>query len=138
LLKLIETRWRFVFKMSQDIVADALNRMINAKRAGHNSLTIYKHSKLLLSILALAKLKGYVKSYKVKDNILEMELDNLHACKAIKPRYTITVKDIDKYVRRYLPARNLGILIISTNQGLMTNQTAEEKQLGGSAIAYMY
>ncbi|MCA9485672.1 MAG: 30S ribosomal protein S8, partial [Nanoarchaeota archaeon] len=50
--------------MSQDIVADTLNQMMNIRRAGKTELTVKKHSKLLLSVLAIAKLKGYVKEYK--------------------------------------------------------------------------
>jgi small subunit ribosomal protein S8 len=124
--------------MSQDIVADALNQMMNALRARQTSVTLKRHSKLLLSVLAIAKLKGYVKSYKVDGTSLLVEFDKLNACNSIKPRFTISVSDIDKYVKRYLPAREIGILIVSTNQGLMTHQTAQDKNLGGSLIAYMY
>jgi len=46
--------------MSQDVVSDALNQMMNAVRAGKSFVEIKRHSKLLLSILAIAKLKGYV------------------------------------------------------------------------------
>ena len=45
---------------------------------------------------------------------------------------------MNKYVKRYLPARDIGALIITTNQGLMTHQTALDKNLGGSLIAYFY
>lgn len=124
--------------MSQDIIADALNQMLNATRAGKSSLTIKKHSKLLLSILAIAKLKGYVKSYKAEDRTLTIELGNINDCKAVKPRYMVSVPELDKYVRRYLPARGIGFIIISTSKGLMTHQTAIEKNLGGSIIAYIY
>jgi small subunit ribosomal protein S8 len=69
---------------------------------------------------------------------LFIEFNELHKCKAVKPRYIVKVKDIDKYVRRYLPARNIGTLIISTSEGLVTHQTAIDKNIGGSVIAYMY
>ena len=124
--------------MSQDIVSDALNQMMNAKRARKNSVNISKYSKLLISILAIGKLKGYVSSYRVNDEILSVEFGKLNACRAIKPRYIVKAIMIEKYVRRYLPARDLGILIISTSQGLMTHQTAIEKNIGGSVIAYFY
>ena len=124
--------------MSQDIVSDALNKMLNARKAGKTSLTVRRHSKFLLSILAIAKLKGYVKSYKVTDSILTIEFGNINGCQAIKPRFIVKVADIDKYVTRYLPAKNLGIIIISTSQGLMTHQTAQDKNIGGSLIAYIY
>jgi len=124
--------------MSQDIVADALNQMMNALKAKKNSITVKHHSKFLLSILAIAKLKGYVKSYKVDGTDLTIELDKLNGCRAIKPRYLVHSEDIDKYVSRYLPAKNIGTIIISTSQGLMSHQTAQDKNLGGSLIAYMF
>lgn len=124
--------------MSQDIIADTLNTLINAKRAGKKIVQTPHYSKVLLSILAIGKLKGYIKHYEVKLGVLTIESAKLNNCKAVKPRYSVSVSQIDRYVARYLPARNIGILIISTSQGLMTHQTAQEKKLGGSLIAYMY
>jgi small subunit ribosomal protein S8 len=127
-----------IVKMSQDIVADGINMMMNAKRARKSFVVLKKHSKLLLAILAIGKLKGYVKDYKVKENELKVDFGKLNACKAVKPRYIVKSNTIGKYVRRYLPARDLGVVIVSTSQGLMTHQTAVEKNLGGSVIAYFY
>ena len=124
--------------MNQDIVADVLNQMMNAKRANKNSVSVKKHSKVLLGILAIGKLRGYIKDYRIEGRDLSIEFEKLNACKAVKPRYVVKVKTIDKYVKRYLPARGMGTVIISTNQGLMTHQTALEKNIGGSVIAYFY
>jgi small subunit ribosomal protein S8 len=124
--------------MSQDIISDGLNRIMNAKLAGHSNVTLKNHSKFLQSILAIGKLKGYISEYNVTPKGLFIEFNELHKCKAVKPRYIVKVKDIDKYVRRYLPARNIGTLIISTSEGLVTHQTAIDKNIGGSVIAYMY
>ena len=124
--------------MSQDIVADALNKMLNAKKARKENLLINMHSKMLVSILAIAKLKGDVKDYKIDKNKLNVDLGGVHFCKAIKPRFVIGFIEVEKYVKRFLPAKNIGIIIISTSEGLMTHQTAMEKNLGGSLIAYFY
>ncbi|MBS3066143.1 30S ribosomal protein S8 [Candidatus Pacearchaeota archaeon] len=124
--------------MSQDIISDVLNQIMNAKRAGKLDLEVNHSSKSLISILALAKLKGYIKNYELTKKSLKIEIGRLNACNAIKPRYTIIVSQIEKYEKRYLPARGFGILILSTSKGLMTNQTAKEKNIGGSLIAYMY
>ncbi len=124
--------------MSQDVVADALNQIMNAKRARKTSLELNYYSKFLISVLALAKLKGYIKDYKHGKKALKIEIGRLNECNAIKPRFNITIEEIEKYERRYLPAQALGMLIISTSQGLMTNQTAKEKNIGGSLIAYMF
>jgi len=129
---------RSIVKMSQDVVADALNKILNLKKTGGKSLEVKKYSKLLISVLAIAKLKNYVKEYRVDSGVLKIEIDDLNSCRAIKPRFMVSKDEIEKYVKRYLPARNIGIIIISTSEGLMTHTTAIEKKLGGSLIAYIY
>lgn len=124
--------------MSQDITADALNQIMNARRAGKAQLVLARHSKLLLGILGIAKLRGYVKDFSVDGKQLTVVLGGILGCKAIKPRYTVTIDEIAKYEKRYLPAKDLGILIVSTPKGLMTHTTAREKHLGGCLIAYFY
>ncbi|MBI2452593.1 30S ribosomal protein S8 [Candidatus Pacearchaeota archaeon] len=124
--------------MSQDIVSDALNRIMNAERARKKEVRIKQHSKLLMSILAIAKLKGYVKNYGLEKKELVVEIGKLNSCKAVKPRYMIRVGEIEKYVKRYLPAKDIGILVISTSKGLVTHLTAYERNFGGSLIAYFY
>jgi small subunit ribosomal protein S8 len=124
--------------MSQDVISDALNKMLNAERAGKNVISIKRHSKLLLSVLAIAKLRGYVKNYRLENNVLSVEIGKLNSCRAIKPRFVVQVDEIEKYTKRYLPAKDIGILVVSTSQGLMTHHTAEEKNIGGALIAYFY
>lgn len=123
--------------MSQDIVADALNEIMNAKRAGKTKVVIKKHSKLLKNILDIVKEAGYL-DYSINDKELNVEIKNLNEIKAIKPRFTVSVKKINSYTRRFLPAKNYGFIIISTNKGLMKGNEAEEKRIGGCLIAYVY
>lgn len=73
-----------------------------------------------------------------KTNAIKVEIGKLNECKAIRPRFYVTVKEIEKYVRRYLPARDFGYVIISTNKGLLTHNEAIEKNIGGSLIAYFF
>jgi len=112
--------------------------MMNALRARKNFVSLKFSSKLLLSVLAIAKLKGYVKSYSFDNKVLRIEFDKLNACNAIKPRFIVGVEDLDKYTKRYLPAKDIGILIVSTSKGLMTHQTAQDKNIGGCLVAYFY
>lgn len=124
--------------MSQDVVADALNQIMNAKRSRKKSLEVKRHSKLLLSVLALAKLHGYIHSYKAEGTVVKIELGKVNGCNAIKPRTPVQVDEVDRYIKRYLPAKNIGIIILSTSKGLMTHITAIEKKIGGSLLAYFY
>ncbi len=123
--------------MSQDIVADALNQIMNAKRAKKNEVIIQKHSKLLRNILDIAKESGYI-DYEVNGTKIKVKIFKLNEIKAIKPRYTVGVNKINNYVRRFLPAKNFGFVIISTNRGLMKTNEAEEQNLGGCLIAYIF
>lgn len=126
--------------MSRDIVADALNMIRNAKRARKNSVKINQISNLLIETLKIMKHKDAVKKYKVnsKEKSIEITIGDLNDCKAIKPRFTVKKDQIDKYRRRYLPARNIGTIIVSTNKGLMTHEEALEEDIGGCLIAYFY
>lgn len=123
--------------MSQDIIADTLNEIMNAKKARKSQINVIRSSKLLLNVLEIAKKKGYIEDFKVKAKDLEIKF-KLNECRAIKPRFNVQVDEIEKYIRRFLPARDFGIIIISTSSGLMTHEEAYEKNLGGSLIAYFY
>lgn len=124
--------------MKQDIISDALNNIMNAKRAGKSSITINRYSKLLLNLLNMAKELGYL-DYAVEDNSIKINLsESLNEFKAIKPRYNVPVEKINKYVRRFLPARDFGFVVVSTSKGLMLHGDAESKHMGGCLIAYIY
>ncbi len=123
--------------MSQDNVADILNQVMNARRARKSSLVTTKSSKLLIEVLSLMKQYGYI-DFTLEEGKLTITLKEISKCMAIKPRYAVRKKEIEKYVRRFLPARNFGYVIVSTSKGLMTHQEAQEKNIGGSLIAYFY
>lgn len=123
--------------MSQDIVSDALNELMNAKRSRKKSIVIRKNSKLLRNVLEIIKDAGYI-DYSVDGNQVKVEIKELNHVESVKPRFTASVDQINKYVRRFLPAKNFGFIIISTNQGLMTHYDAQEKNIGGCLIAYVY
>ncbi len=86
------------------------------------------------------KEKGVIKKYKIdgKEKSIEVALGEFTECRAIKPRFTADKSQIEKYRRRYLPARNLGTIIISTNKGLMTHEEAFAEGIGGILVAYFY
>ncbi len=125
--------------MSQDVVADGLNQIMNTKRIGRLDLVIKRYSKVLLSLFELMKDKGHI-DYEVNEEskTVSVKIMKLNECRAVKPRYYVSVADIDKYLRRFLPSRNFGSLIISTNKGMMNQKEAIEANIGGSVVAYFY
>ena len=130
--------------MSQDKISDALNQIMNAKTAGKKEVKINHISKPLINLFELMKKGKYInfevfdKEENSKKPFVNVKILKLNECKAIKPRYFVQVKDIEKYLRRFLVSRNFGFLIISTNKGLLNQDEALEKKIGGSLIAYFY
>jgi len=127
--------------MAQDILSDALNQIMNAKKVGKTEVEIKRTSKLLISLLELMKKDGYIdfkKGEKEGKETILIEIKELNECKAIKPRFYVSISEIDKYSRRYLPSRKFGELIISTSKGLLKQGECYDKNIGGSLIAYYY
>jgi ribosomal protein S8 len=125
--------------MSQDIVADGLNQIMNAKRMEKRELTIQRYSKVLLGLFEMMKKKGHI-DYEVDEEAksVSVKVIKLNECRAVKPRYYVAVEGINKYLRRFLPSRNFGSLVISTNMGLLDYKEAIKNKIGGSVIAYFY
>lgn len=117
-------------------ITDVLNRIMNAKMAGKTYCEV-QSSNLLLNVLDIMKKHGYIE-YKAEGEKAIIKFAKLNKCGVITPRFHIKHDNIEKYIRRFLPARDLGVIIISTNKGLMTHKEAEEKKLGGALIAYCY
>ncbi|MFB6246747.1 MAG: 30S ribosomal protein S8 [Candidatus Pacearchaeota archaeon] len=126
--------------MAHDIVADGLNMIKNANKAGKEFVKVTYISNLLIEVLKIMKQSGAIKRYKInpKEKSVEVTIGEMFDCKSIKPRFTAKKGDLEEYRRRYLPSRKLGTLIISTNKGLMTYEEAEKENIGGCLIAYFY
>lgn len=124
--------------MSQDIIADTLNEVMNAQKSRKETVVVDRHSKLLLQVLEIGKKEGYIENYKINKTKLEIKIGNLNECRAVKPRFYATKNEIMKYVKRFLPARGVGTIIISTNKGVITHEKAINENIGGALIAYFY
>ncbi|MEM4499804.1 MAG: 30S ribosomal protein S8 [Candidatus Woesearchaeota archaeon] len=129
--------------MQNDPISDALSKILNAEKSGKGQVIIKPVSKLLMKILDLLQTNRYVGSYQVIEDSKGryIVLNLVHAInhiQAIKPRFPVKLEDYEKYEKRFLPANDFGIIIVSTNQGLMTHVEAKQKRLGGKLIAYCY
>lgn len=105
-------------------------------------LTIY-NSKLIKKVLDILQKYNYIAGYEEiedsKGNLLRIYLNgNINKIGAIKPRFAVKHNEYEKFEKRYLPAKNFGILIVSTTKGLMTHEEAKSKHIGGRLIAYCY
>ena len=122
-----------------DTISDRLNQIMMAMNAGKKSFEMYS-SKFLVKVLEIMKKNGYI-DYKLKDDKFQkvvIEIKLLNECRSIRPRFYVKKDELDRYIRRFLPSRGFGVIIISTSKGLMTHNEALEKGIGGSLIAYCF
>lgn len=125
----------------KDHLSAMMNDLMNCKKAHKAETVVIPSTKLLIEVLTLMKKYGYVESFKEIDDKIKkivIKLGKINKCNSIKPRFYVQKKEIYRYIERYLPSRNIGILIISTNKGLLTQHEVIEKNIGGSLIAYCY
>ncbi len=125
-----------------DRVADAINTIKTHERIGRAQCTL-SSTKFIRAILDVMKKESYIGGYdefaEGRMRKLRVTLTNrINDIGVIKPRYSVTSKQMQGYEMRYIPSRDFGILIVSTSQGLMTNREAREKNIGGRLVAYMY
>ena len=130
--------------MVNDTIADMLTRIRNANQMKYAKVSVL-NTKMTREIAAILKEEGYISNFDVhaESNMLDLELkygENK------KERVIVGLKRISKpglrvYVKHEeLPRvlNGLGIAIISTSKGIMTDKKARENGLGGEVLAYIW
>ncbi len=124
-----------------DTLSNALSTILKAEMLGRMSCAV-QDSKLIRHVLSLMRDMGYVAEFKEVDSergkLLVKLSGAINKCGVIKPRYNIKLPEFEKFEKRYLPAKNMGIIVVSTSQGITTHHLAKERKSGGRLIAYCY
>ncbi|HII72684.1 TPA: 30S ribosomal protein S8 [Candidatus Woesearchaeota archaeon] len=126
-----------------DPLSNALSKVLNGETVGKKEIVIKPTSSFIKKVLDILNQEGYVGKYEEvqdgKGNHLKLSLlGNINKCGAIKPRFAVNLDGYEKYEKRFLLAKDFGLLIVSTSKGLMTQYAAKEKRLGGKLVAYCY
>ena len=129
-----------------DPVADMLTRVRNALSAGHTTVNV-PASKMKVEIARILKQEGFINDYKVegetaKEKAIVIELKfGPEGQKVITGLKRISKPGLRVYARNDAIPRvlnGLGIAIISTSKGLMTDRDARKAGLGGEVVAYIW
>lgn len=129
--------------MRMDIIADALTRINQVQDIGRMNCKISPVSNLLKKVLKIFKDEDYVQDFEIindgKGGIIKLDLTGqINECGAIKPRFSVSKDTYEKFEKRFLPAKDFGLLIVSTTEGVMTHHQAKKEGIGGQLIAYVY
>lgn len=132
--------------MYTDPIADYLTRVRNAVSAGHRVVEI-PSSKLKKEITKILFDQGYILSYKFEDSNVQGTIKI--ALKYDRQTKESVIKNIERVskpgLRKYAGAsemprvlNGLGIAIVSTSNGVMTNKQAKRENVGGEVLCYVY
>ncbi len=129
--------------MLNDPLANALSNILNKENARTKECVIKPSSKVIKEVLKIMNEYGYVGKFEEvidsRGNFLSIELLNkINKCGVIKPRFAVKESNYEKFEKRFLPAKDFGILIVSTSKGIMSNNEARKQNLGGKLLAYCY
>jgi small subunit ribosomal protein S8 len=100
-------------------------------------------SKLATAVLQSMSKNKYIGEFELIDDGIAGKfkiqlLGRINRCGSISPRYSIPRTGYTRWERQFLPAVGVGILIVSTSQGVMSHNEAQEKGLGGRLVGYVY
>lgn len=126
-----------------DTLANALSLILIDEKAGRKESAIKPSSKIIKKVLEIMKENSYVGDFEeMKDAegiALKLNLlGNINKCGVIKPRHSIKKDEFERFEERYLLARDMGILIVSTSAGIIPHTEAKKKNIGGKLLAYCY
>jgi small subunit ribosomal protein S8 len=129
--------------MLNDPLANVLSNIQNAQKTGKKECKAFPVSILITKTLEIMQHHRYIGacelvSEKMRPYLKITLLGTLNKCAVIKPRFSVQKEEYEKFEKRYLPAKDVGIMVVSTSQGLMTHHEAKKKGLGGRLIAYFY
>jgi small subunit ribosomal protein S8 len=129
--------------MRHDLLNDALVQLRHADQQGRAHVEIAPTSKLIGEVLRIFKEHQYIQEFTFLPDGQGGKFDvtlsrRINSCGVIKPRLSVAARAMERFEARYLPAQDFGLLVLSTNQGVLAHSKARELGIGGRLLAYVY
>lgn len=125
------------------VLSNALKTILNAERAGKRQVLIRPSSKVIIRFLKLMQKRNYIGDFEVVDDrrggkvVIEL-LGRINKCGVISPRFDIGVTEYEKTVANLLPSRQFGYIVMTTNIGIIDQEKARRKHVGGKILGFFY
>lgn len=126
-----------------NILANLFVTIYNTEARRKSDCLVYPTSKLGVEVLETLRRDGYIgKVEYVEDRRggkfrIEL-LARITKCGAISPRFKVKKDEFTFWEQQYLPSYDRGMLLVTTNQGVMSHHDAVRKGIGGLLIGYVY
>ena len=128
---------------AQNILANLFTTLFNSEDRRKNNCVVIASSNLASEVLKTLKNEGYIGEYEHIDDkrggkFKIQLLAKITKCGAITPRFKVKKDEYNTWEQQFLPSYNRGMLLVTTNQGVMSHKDAANKGLGGFLIGYVY
>jgi len=128
---------------TNNILANLFTTLFNTEDRRKDSCIVVPTSKLSIDVLNTLKKEGYIGEFEhVDDNrggkFKIKLLAKISKCGAITPRFKVKKDEYGVWERQFLPSYDRGMLLVTTNQGVMSHKEAVDKNIGGFLIGYVY
>ena len=126
-----------------NVLSNMLTTIYNNEMRKKRECIVIPASSFAHEILEVMKNHGYIGEYEYIDDgrggkLKVQLLAKINKCGVITPRFSVKKDGYASWERQYLPSYSMGILIVSTPQGVMSHHDAQEKGLGGTLVGYVY
>jgi small subunit ribosomal protein S8 len=124
-------------------LSNALSTIYNHEERRKRECIIWPASKLIGLVLRVMQKNGYIGEFEFIDDgragkFRVQLLGRINRCGAVRPHYPVKVEDLEEWEKRYLPSRDIGILVLTTPKGILSNREAKDLRIGGRLLAYVY
>ena len=128
---------------SNNILANLFTTLFNTEDRRKDNCIVVPTSKLGIEVLNTLKKEGYIGDFEHIDDIRGGKfkiklLAKISKCGAITPRFKVKKDEYGVWERQFLPSYDRGMLLVTTNQGVMSHKEAVDKNIGGFLIGYVY
>ena len=128
--------------MRHDPLADTFAIIKNTEGIGRKEC-IVPASKVIKGVLNVMKKEKYIEDFGFiedgKGGHIRLKLmGRVNDCNVIKPRFSISSRDTIKWEKKFLPADEIGILILTTSRGIMNQREAVKQKTGGKLLGFVY
>jgi small subunit ribosomal protein S8 len=126
-----------------DTLANGLTTVLNNEMRNKRECVISPASKLLGRVLRIMQLNGYIGEFEFIDDgrfgkFKVQLLGRINKCGAIRPRFSVKMDDFEEWEKEFLPSREVGLLVVSTPNGVLSHRETREKRAGGKLLAFVY
>ena len=126
-----------------DTIANGMTVLVNNEMRLKRECVISPASKLLGRVLRVMQLNGYIGEFELIEDgrtgkFKVQLLGRINKCGAIRPRFPVRGNDIEEWEKKFLPSRDVGVLVVSSPHGVLSHKEAKEKGVGGRLLAFVY